>query len=136
VQNGRCGRLLLDRRTKYIGQPRVLDSNHGLLGLGGGGGSASVPAQQLPLVLFIWGPWRAVPVNVTSVSVVEQEFDPLLNPVKAAVTVLVLNLKANVCRMHFDALEIADLLWVTGPAVVAAQAIDGEVTWAAQGGSL
>jgi hypothetical protein len=57
-----------------------------LLGIGGGG-SAKVPPQQLPLVLFIWGPWRVIPVNVTSVSVVEQEFDPLLNPIKAEVTV-------------------------------------------------
>ena len=51
------------------------------------GGAAKVPPQQLPLVLFVWGPWRVVPVNVTSVSVVETEFDPLLNPIRAEVTV-------------------------------------------------
>ena len=58
-----------------------------LLGLGGGGGSAKVPPQQLPIVLFVWGPWRVVPVNVTGVSVVEQEFDQLLNPIRAEVSV-------------------------------------------------
>jgi len=50
-------------------------------------GSAKVPPQQLPLVLFMWGPWRIVPVNVTSVGVVETEFDPLLNPIRAEVTI-------------------------------------------------
>jgi hypothetical protein len=58
-----------------------------LLGLGGGGGSAKVPPQQLPIVLFVWGPWRVVPVNVTGVSVVEQEFDQLLNPIRAEVSI-------------------------------------------------
>jgi hypothetical protein len=57
-----------------------------LLGAGSSG-SAKVPPQQLPLVLFVWGPWRVIPVNVTSVSVVEQDFDPLLNPIRAEVTV-------------------------------------------------
>ncbi len=57
-----------------------------LLGAGSSG-SAKVPPQQLPLVLFVWGPWRVIPVNVTSVSVVEQDFDPMLNPIRAEVTV-------------------------------------------------
>ena len=57
-----------------------------LLGAGKGG-SAKVPPQQLPVILFVWGPWRVVPVNVTSVSVVEQDFDPMLNPIRAEVTV-------------------------------------------------
>jgi hypothetical protein len=57
-----------------------------LLGIAGQS-SASVPPQQLPLVMFVWGPWRVIPVNVTTVSVQEQEFDPLLNPIKAEVTV-------------------------------------------------
>lgn len=52
-----------------------------LLGVGGKG-SVKVPPQQLPLVLFVWGPWRLVPVNATSVSVVEVVFDPLMNPIR------------------------------------------------------
>ncbi len=67
-------------------------SGTSLLNLGsllgsGSSGSAKVPPQQLPVILFVWGPWRIVPVNVTSVSVVEQDFDPLLNPTRAEVTV-------------------------------------------------
>src|SRR6185436_18328574 len=55
--------------------------------LGSGNSSAKVPPQQLPVILFVWGPWRIVPINVTSVSVSEQEFDPLLNPIRAEVTI-------------------------------------------------
>ena len=57
-----------------------------LLGVSGGG-SAQLQPMELPLVLFVYGPWRIVPVNVQSVHVVEQEFDPLLNPIQAEVTV-------------------------------------------------
>jgi len=53
----------------------------------GESGSSRVPPQQLPLILFVWGPWRVIPVNVTSVSVTEKEFDPLLNPIRAEVTI-------------------------------------------------
>jgi hypothetical protein len=70
----------------------MFPSGSSLLNLGsllgaGSLGAAKVPPQQLPLVLFVWGPWRVIPVNVTSVSVVEQEFDPLLNPTRAEVTI-------------------------------------------------
>jgi hypothetical protein len=50
---------------------------------GGGGAKASVPASQLPTVLFIWGPGRIVPVRVNSLSITEKLYDPLLNPTYA-----------------------------------------------------
>ncbi len=43
----------------------------------------SVPPSDVPLVLFIWGPFRIVPVRVTAFSVVEKQFDQLLNPTHA-----------------------------------------------------
>ncbi len=58
-----------------------------LRGGGGSAGLATIPPLQLPLVLLIYGPWRIVPVHVHAVQVVEQEFDPLLNPIQAEVTV-------------------------------------------------
>src|SRR5207253_760687 len=58
-----------------------------LLGIGDKGGSAKLPPQQLPVVLFVWGPWRVLPVAVTGVSVTEQDFDPFLNPIRAEVSV-------------------------------------------------
>jgi hypothetical protein len=54
------------------------------------GGSADagvkrdVPASQLPTVLFVWGPGRILPVKITSLSITEKLYDPvLLNPVHA-----------------------------------------------------
>lgn len=57
------------------------------LGIGGGGGAdptRSVPASQLPTVLFIWGPGRILPVRVTSLAITEKLYSPvLLNPTHA-----------------------------------------------------
>jgi hypothetical protein len=55
-------------------------------GLGGGSSSPTptqqVPAQQLPTVLFVWGPGRIVPVRVTALSITEKLYDNvLLNPI-------------------------------------------------------
>ncbi|HSB28486.1 MAG TPA: hypothetical protein VLE19_11555 [Pyrinomonadaceae bacterium] len=61
--------------------------------IGAGGISASVgtadavPRLNVPIVLFFWGPGRIVPVRITSFSVEEQQYSPLLYPVRAKVTV-------------------------------------------------
>jgi hypothetical protein len=47
----------------------------------------SVPASQVPVVLFIWGPLRIVPVRVTAFSATEKLFDGLLNPTHAEATI-------------------------------------------------
>lgn len=39
-----------------------------------------------PVVVFVWGKNRIQPVEITSVSVVEEDFDPELNPIRARVT--------------------------------------------------
>lgn len=49
------------------------------------GGSMLVESPALPLVLFVWGALRVVPVQVTSVSVTETAFDQILNPIQAKV---------------------------------------------------
>ena len=55
------------------------------------GGNTRAPARhppdELPVVLFIWGPLRVLPVKVTSLSISETQFDTRLNPVRAEVTV-------------------------------------------------
>ena len=58
-----------------------------LFKLGGGKKPHQHPPDQLPTILFFWGPFRILPVNVTSLSISETEYDPLLNPVRAEVTV-------------------------------------------------
>ena len=47
----------------------------------------SPKADKLPIVLFVWGPARVVPVRVTSFSVAEEFFDPRLNPIRASVDI-------------------------------------------------
>jgi len=45
------------------------------------------PEENPPLVLFIWGTQRVLPVNINSMSIVETEFDWSLNPIRATVSV-------------------------------------------------
>ena len=58
----------------------------GALGGGGGAPSRPVPVSTLPTVLFVWGPGRILPVRVTSLSITEKLYDPLLNPTHAEAT--------------------------------------------------
>lgn len=43
--------------------------------------------ENPPLVLFIWGVQRVLPVNINSLAITETEFDTWLNPVRASVNV-------------------------------------------------
>lgn len=61
-------------------------------GIGGGlGGSLgqgqTVPRGTVPVVLFVWGPGRIVPVRLTAFSVEEQAYSPSLYPIRAKVTI-------------------------------------------------
>ena len=47
----------------------------------------SVPRQPAPRILFIWGPSRVVPVQIRSMVITEQKYDPILNPVQAEVQI-------------------------------------------------
>lgn len=49
-------------------------------------GSSVISPATSPLVLFVWGPARVVPVRVDSVAITEEAFDQLLNPIRAKVT--------------------------------------------------
>lgn len=48
-------------------------------------GSAFVFSPQVPIVLFVWGAPRVVPVIVNSISVSESAYDQKLNPIQAKV---------------------------------------------------
>jgi len=48
-------------------------------------GMSLISQPKVPLVLLVWGPLRVVPVRVTSVSIKEQAYDQLLNPIRAKV---------------------------------------------------
>ena len=58
----------------------------GALG-GATGGVQPVPRGTVPVVLFVWGPGRIVPVRLTSFSVEEQAYSPLLYPIRAKVSI-------------------------------------------------
>jgi hypothetical protein len=47
--------------------------------------TANVPESTVPVVLFVWGPFRIVPVRVTGLTITEKLYDALLNPVHAEV---------------------------------------------------
>lgn len=49
------------------------------------GGEVQLNPTDLPLVLLVWGRSRVVPVKVSSFSVTEEAFDPVLNPIQAKV---------------------------------------------------
>lgn len=49
----------------------------------GSGAATQVPASTLPVVLFVWGPGRIVPVRVTGLTVTEKLYNGTLSPTHA-----------------------------------------------------
>ena len=49
-------------------------------------GTLEILPPEAPLVLFVWSANRVVPVRVTELSITEEAFDPLLNPIRARVS--------------------------------------------------
>jgi hypothetical protein len=76
-------------------------------------GSAYVTPAQAPVVLLVWGPLRVVPVRVEAVSVTEQAFDQLLNPIRASVDLRLRALTAvelSTAGPPFSALGLVNLI--------------------------
>lgn len=71
----------------------LLGSVSASVSIGSGGISASlsmvktVPRREVPVILFIWGPGRIVPVRLSSFVVEEQQFNQWLYPHRARVTI-------------------------------------------------
>jgi hypothetical protein len=63
----------------------------------------TVPESQVPVVLFIWGPGRILPVRVTGLTITEKLYDSLLNPTHADV------------QIGLQVLTPEEILSVTGP---------------------
>lgn len=65
----------------------ALDAVGDALGLGGGDPPTQpVPREKYPKIIFIWGLTRVLPVTIGSLRINEVEYDFLLNPVRAEVT--------------------------------------------------
>jgi hypothetical protein len=67
-------------------------------------GKSSAQAQRptVPIVLFVWGPGRILPVRVTSFSVEETLFSPALYPMQAKATLGLEVLPPDVFKCHRD----------------------------------
>jgi hypothetical protein len=66
---------------------KALDAIGDALGLGGGGDPPAqpIPREKYPRILFIWGLTRVLPVTIDSMTITEQEYDAVLNPLRAEV---------------------------------------------------
>ena len=69
-----------------------------------------MPESQTPVVLFVWGPGRIVPVRVTTLTITEKLYDPLLNPTHAD------------AQLGLRVLTPEELLVVSGPLAPVAKA--------------
>jgi len=67
----------------------AIDAVGDALGLGGDEEPPTqpIPREKYPRILFIWGLTRVLPVVIDSMSIAEQQYDNLLNPIRAEVTI-------------------------------------------------
>lgn len=65
----------------------AIDAIGDALGLGGGDDAPAqpIPREKYPRILFIWGLTRILPVTIDSMTIAEQEYDAMLNPLRAEV---------------------------------------------------
>lgn len=56
-----------------------------------------IPREHYPRVLFVWGLTRVLPVTIDSMSITEQEYDYMLNPVRAEVSLGMSVIKVGHC---------------------------------------
>jgi hypothetical protein len=65
----------------------AIDAIGSALGAGGGDARQAVPREKYPRILFLWGPFRVLPVVIESMSITELQYDFLLNPIQADVSI-------------------------------------------------
>ena len=58
-------------------------------------GTIEVLPATGPMILFVWGPTRVLPVRVTGLTITEEAYDTLLNPTRAKVELSLLVLGYN-----------------------------------------
>jgi hypothetical protein len=105
-------------------------------------GSAFVAPANEPLVLLVWGPLRVIPVLVESLSITEEAFDQLLNPIRAKVELELRTLSAGELQATgkiFGAIDVVNLIakevLARENAVTSAEQIIGAASFA-PGGSV
>lgn len=61
------------------------------------GPTQPIPREKYPRILFIWGLTRVLPVIVESMNITEQQYDNMLNPIQAEVTLSLAVISINPC---------------------------------------
>lgn len=56
-----------------------------------------IPREKYPRILFIWGPTRVLPVTIDAMTIAEQEYDFMLNPVRAEVSLTLSVIATDQC---------------------------------------
>lgn len=69
-------------------------------------GVASFDPPNSPLVLFVWGTTRLLPVHVNSIQITEQQFDNRLNPIVARAEIALTVLHEDDLRQPFATLAM------------------------------
>ena len=72
---------------------------------GGDEGSDILPRGSVPIVLFVWGPGRILPVRLTSFRVEEQAYSPALYPIRAEVSLGLKVLTPADLESHWDTMN-------------------------------
>jgi hypothetical protein len=86
ASNGIYPQLSLLELLTYPNSQLVIQNNALLAS-----GTLEIAPMLAPLVLFIWGPNRVVPIRLNAISISEELFDTQLNPIRATLS---LNLRA------------------------------------------
>lgn len=92
----------------------AIDAIGDALGVGGNndGPTQPIPRESYPRILFIWGLTRVLPVTIDSMSITEQQYDYLLNPVRAEVSLGLSVNATNICstdKVAKGAMEYSNL---------------------------
>ena len=82
VENGIQPQLAVLESLVYPTSQQLLDRNDLAQS-----GVLEIAPMEAPLSLFVWSKNRIVPVRVTDFSVTEEAFDPVLNPIRAKVSI-------------------------------------------------
>lgn len=71
-----------------------------------------IPRENYPRILFIWGLTRVLPVIIESMSITEQQYDGILNPIQAEVSIGLAVITIDMCandQIAKGALEYSDI---------------------------
>jgi hypothetical protein len=74
----------------------AIDKVGSLIGLNGET-TQQIPREAYPRTLFVWGATRILPVTIDSLSIVEKQYDALLNPTLAEVTISMTAIMPDPC---------------------------------------